>query len=64
MSSLEQALTTVVRDANRKGGKLTRRFIVTEGLFEADGWISDLEKLVRRPGSWVQEPNSAFADFA
>lgn len=47
MSSLEQALTSVVRDANRKGGKLTRRFIITEGLFEADGWISDLEKLVR-----------------
>jgi serine palmitoyltransferase len=46
MSSLEAVLEQVTRDAKRKGGKLTRRFIVTEGLFENDGFISDLEKLV------------------
>lgn len=46
MSSLEQVLESVTHEAKRKGGKLTRRFIVTEGLFENDGMISDLEKLV------------------
>ncbi|KAL7414875.1 serine palmitoyltransferase [Mrakia frigida] len=46
MSSLEAALESVTREAKRKGGKLTRRFIVTEGMFENDGFISDLEKLV------------------
>ena len=46
MSSLEAVLESVTREAKRKGGKLTRRFIVTEGMFENDGFISDLEKLV------------------
>lgn len=46
MSSLEQVLESVTREATRKKAKLTRRFIVTEGLFENDGFISDLEKLV------------------
>ncbi|CED82979.1 serine palmitoyltransferase [Phaffia rhodozyma] len=46
MSSLEQVLESVTREAARKKSKLTRRFIVTEGLFENDGFISDLEKLV------------------
>lgn len=45
MSSLEQVLESVNREARRKG-KLTRKFVVTEGLFEYDGWICDLERIV------------------
>lgn len=45
MSSLEQVLESVDREARRKD-KLTRRFIVTEGLFEYDGWICNLERIV------------------
>jgi serine palmitoyltransferase len=45
MEDLERIMKTVVKDqANAK--KLTRRFIVTEGLFEAIGDASDLPKLV------------------
>jgi serine palmitoyltransferase len=58
MSSLEQVLEQVTREAKRKGEKLTRRFIVTEGLFENDGMISDLEALVSPPCDlfvWAEE---------
>ncbi|KAL7416499.1 serine C-palmitoyltransferase [Mrakia frigida] len=46
MSSLEAALSVVAREGARKGARLTRRFIVTEGLFENDGSITDLEKII------------------
>ncbi|KAK0543456.1 serine palmitoyltransferase component [Tilletia horrida] len=44
--SLEQTLDSVRREAKRRGGRLTRRFIVTEGIFERDGAKVDLAKIV------------------
>lgn len=46
MKSLEQVLETVEKDRRKKKGPLTRRFIVTEGIFDHDGAMSDLPKLV------------------
>ncbi|PWN50584.1 PLP-dependent transferase, partial [Violaceomyces palustris] len=45
MDSLEAVLETVKRDEKRRRGPLTRRFIVTEGIFESDGAIVDLPKV-------------------
>lgn len=45
MDSLQQVLEQVKRDTKRRNGPLTRRFIVTEGVFEADGALSDLPKI-------------------
>ncbi|KAH7327827.1 pyridoxal phosphate-dependent transferase [Stachybotrys elegans] len=45
MEDLERIMKTVVKD-QAKSKKLTRRFIVTEGLFEITGDTSDLPKLV------------------
>ncbi|KAL1884150.1 hypothetical protein VTK73DRAFT_6819 [Phialemonium thermophilum] len=44
MEDLERVMQSVVREQARK--KLTRRFIVTEGLFETTGDASNLPKLV------------------
>lgn len=44
MEDLEKVMQQVVRDQAKK--KLTRRFIVTEGLFEMVGDCVDLPKLV------------------
>jgi serine palmitoyltransferase len=44
MEDLERVMQNVVKDQARK--KLTRRFLVTEALFETTGDISDLPKLV------------------
>ncbi|KAK3942085.1 serine palmitoyltransferase 1 [Diplogelasinospora grovesii] len=44
MQDLERVMQKVVQEQARK--KLTRRFIVTEALFEATGDISDLPKLI------------------
>ncbi|KAE8223128.1 hypothetical protein CF319_g3785 [Tilletia indica] len=46
LKALEQTLDSVRREAKRKGGRLTRRFIVTEGIFERDGAKVDLAKIV------------------
>lgn len=46
MIDLERVLKSVERDQRRKGGPLKRRFIVTEGVFENDGMILDLAKVV------------------
>lgn len=46
MASLEAALQSVVRDDKRRKGPLTRRFIVTEGIFEGDGAKTNLAKIV------------------
>jgi serine palmitoyltransferase len=46
LKSLEDVLQSVEKDRRKRGGPLTRRFIVTEGIFERDGTISDLPKLV------------------
>ncbi|KAF9055120.1 PLP-dependent transferase [Hymenopellis radicata] len=46
INSLEDVLKSVEKERRKKGGKPTRQFIVTEGLFEKDGQISDLPKLI------------------
>ncbi len=46
MKDLERVLQAVERDNKRKGGKLKRRFIVAEGIFENDGMMLDLPKVV------------------
>lgn len=46
MSSLESVLQSVIRDDKRRRGPLTRRFIVTEGIFEGDGAKVDLAKII------------------
>ena len=46
LSSLESVLQSVIKDEKRRRGPLTRRFIVTEGIFEGDGAKIDLAKLV------------------
>ena len=48
MKSLEEVLLSIDKDQRKKRAKLTRRFIVTEALFENDGQILDLPKLVSR----------------
>ena len=47
MKDMERVIQQVERDRKRKGGKLTKKFIVTEGVFENDGMMSDLPKIVR-----------------
>lgn len=46
MKSLEQVLESTEKERRKKKGPLTRRFIVTEGIFDRDGAMSDLPKLV------------------
>ncbi|KAI0752652.1 serine palmitoyltransferase [Daedaleopsis nitida] len=46
MDSLEHVLETVEKERRKRRGPLTRRFIVTEGIFDHDGSMSDLPKLV------------------
>ncbi|KAI0327510.1 serine palmitoyltransferase [Cubamyces sp. BRFM 1775] len=46
MDSLEHVLESVEKERKKRRGPLTRRFIVTEGIFDHDGVISDLPKLV------------------
>lgn len=48
MADLERQLKAVEKEAKRKGGPLKRRFIVTEGLFESDGVVLDLAKVVSK----------------
>lgn len=47
LRSLEEVLQGIDRETKRKGGPLRRRFIVTEGIFENDGAMLDLPRLVR-----------------
>ncbi|KZV73160.1 serine palmitoyltransferase [Peniophora sp. CONT] len=44
--SLEQVLEHVDKEHRKRKGPLTRRFIVTEGMFERDGQIADLPRIV------------------
>lgn len=46
LESLENVLQSVVRDDKRRRGPLTRRFIVTEGIFEGDGVRVDLARII------------------
>ena len=47
MESLERVLEGVEKERRKRRAPLTRRFIVTEGIFDHDGAMSDLPKLVR-----------------
>ncbi|KAI0265363.1 serine palmitoyltransferase [Gloeopeniophorella convolvens] len=44
--SLEEVLQGVEKERRKRRGPLTRRFIVTEGIFERDGVMVDLPKLI------------------
>ncbi|KAJ8072793.1 serine palmitoyltransferase component [Marasmius tenuissimus] len=46
LQSLEDVLLSVEKERKKKRGPLTRRFIVTEGIFERDGAMVDLPKLI------------------
>jgi hypothetical protein len=46
LNSLESVLQAVDKEMKKKRTPLTRRFIVTEGIFENDGAMIDLPKLV------------------
>ncbi|KAF9233818.1 serine palmitoyltransferase [Melanogaster broomeanus] len=46
LKSLEDALISVEKERKKRNGPLTRRFIVTEGIFERDGEMVDLPKLI------------------
>ncbi|KAF8477736.1 serine palmitoyltransferase [Russula ochroleuca] len=46
LKGLEDVLQNVEKERRKRRGPLTRRFIVTEGIFERDGTISDLPKLI------------------
>jgi 7-keto-8-aminopelargonate synthetase-like enzyme len=48
MADLERQLKAVEKEAKRKGGPLKRRFIVSEGVFENNGAMIDLTKVVSR----------------
>jgi serine palmitoyltransferase len=45
LRSLENVLLSVEKEQQKRRGPLTRRFIVTEGIFEKDGAMVDLPKL-------------------
>ena len=47
LKSLEEVLQGVEKERKKKKLPLTRRFIVTEGIFEGDGVLLDLPKVVR-----------------
>lgn len=47
MESLEEVVQNVAKEVKKKRLPLTRQFIITEGIFENDGALSDLPKLVR-----------------
>ncbi|KIK09534.1 hypothetical protein K443DRAFT_671435 [Laccaria amethystina LaAM-08-1] len=46
LNSLEDALISVEKERKKRRGPLTRRFIITEGIFERDGAMADLPKLI------------------
>ncbi|KAG7445269.1 serine palmitoyltransferase [Guyanagaster necrorhizus] len=46
LQSLEEVLQGIEKERKKKRGPLTRRFIVTEGIFEKDGLMVDLPKLI------------------
>ncbi len=48
LKSLEDVLLSVEKERRKRRAPLTRRFIITEGIFERDGVMVDLPKLVSR----------------
>lgn len=53
MEDLERVLQRVTKEQAKK--PLTRRFIITEGLFENTGDVVNLPKLVCSTGSWIDD---------
>jgi serine palmitoyltransferase len=53
MGDLERVLSKITKEQARK--PLTRRFIITEGLFEIGGDTVDLPKIVRSLVLWNEE---------
>ncbi|KAH9009372.1 serine palmitoyltransferase [Lactarius deliciosus] len=46
LKGLEDVLLSIEKERRKRRGPLTRRFIVTEGIFEKDGAMVDLPKLI------------------
>ncbi|KAF8067622.1 serine palmitoyltransferase [Lyophyllum atratum] len=46
LKSLEDVLEGVEKERRKRRGPLTRRFVITEGIFEKDGAMVDLPKLI------------------
>lgn len=46
LRSLEEVLISVEKERRKRRAPITRRFIITEGIFERDGELVDLPKLV------------------
>ena len=46
MKSLEEVLESISKESRKRRAPLTRRFIITEGIFERDGSMADLPRLV------------------
>ncbi|KAF9052215.1 serine palmitoyltransferase [Hymenopellis radicata] len=46
LKSLEDVLISLEKERKKRRAPLTRRFIVTEGIFEKDGAMADLPKLI------------------
>ncbi|KAL4072261.1 serine palmitoyltransferase [Scleroderma citrinum] len=46
LRSLEEVLINVEKERRKRGAPITRRFIITEGIFERDGEMVDLPKLI------------------
>ena len=47
LGSLEEVLLSIDKERKKRRTPLTRRFIITEGIFQKDGVMVDLPKLVR-----------------
>ena len=58
LKSLEEVLLGIEKERRKRRGPLTRRFIVTEGIFEKDGSMVDLPKLVSCARSETVRPLS------
>ncbi|KAH9474532.1 Serine palmitoyltransferase 1 [Psilocybe cubensis] len=46
LNSLEEVLIGIEKERKKRRGPMTRRFIVTEGIFQKDGAMVDLPKLI------------------
>ncbi|KAF8909746.1 serine palmitoyltransferase [Gymnopilus junonius] len=46
LNSLEEVLNNIEKERKKRRGPLTRRFIITEGIFQKDGVMVDLPKLI------------------
>ncbi|KAF8961402.1 serine palmitoyltransferase [Flammula alnicola] len=46
LTSLEEVLVSIEKERKKRRGPLTRRFIITEGIFQKDGVMVDLPKLI------------------